>query len=102
MTERPLHQLEAEVGCLSSGRERILKEMHEMFLAMNTLLDQIVASHGYEKGESSTIKNGCVGKRGGSAGPLHSFAPKIAKLGFPCFDSRNDLMSWICWAEQFL
>lgn len=42
-----------------------------------------------------------MGKLGGSGGPSHTFALKLAKLDFPQFNGDDDSTSCICRTEQF-
>lgn len=52
MDNQRINRLEEEVGSLHSGHERLFKEFHELFSAMNTHFDQISSNH-VEQGESS-------------------------------------------------
>ncbi|KAI5316982.1 hypothetical protein L3X38_036689 [Prunus dulcis] len=77
MEEQRVERLETEVGSLATGQERILKEMQEMFAAMNARLDQISRTG---DGSSSAFNGGG---------------------DFPHFNGLEDPTSWICRAEQF-
>lgn len=45
--------------------------------------------------QSSSFRNG---KRHGNH---NQFLPKTIKLDFPKYDGKEDLMSWVCRAEQY-
>ncbi|XP_034198084.1 uncharacterized protein LOC117613593 [Prunus dulcis] len=101
MEEQRVERLETEVGSLATGQERILKEMQEMFAAMNARLDQISRTG---DGSSSAF-NGGGGRTFGSGSTTpnsgNSYLPKMVKLDFPHFNGLEDPTSWICRAEQF-
>ncbi|CAL9019336.1 unnamed protein product [Prunus brigantina] len=101
MEEQRVACLETEVGSLATGQERILKEMQEMFSAMNACLDQISRTG---DGSSSAF-NGGGGRTFGSGSTTpnsgNSYLPKMVKLDFPHFNGLEDPTSWICRAEQF-
>lgn len=93
-----INQLEDKVSTFSFGQEQILKEMEEMFAAMNTRFGRLVARRSHDIGE---IPYNQTGWSADSGGPSHTFAPKLTKLDFLRFDGSEDLTSWICRAEQF-
>ncbi|CAB4265104.1 unnamed protein product [Prunus armeniaca] len=83
MEEQRVARLETEVVSLATGQERILKEMQEMFSAMNAHLDQISRT-----GDGSSIAfNGGGGRTFGSGSTTpnsgNSYLPKMVKLDFP-------------------
>ncbi|CAL5379765.1 unnamed protein product [Camellia sinensis] len=110
MEEQRLGQLEIDVNSLATGQERMMKEMQEMFAAMNTRLDHIMTNQVCNPGESSHNQNQSVGGRTlGSGGTNHEvcsnsapqYLPKTVKLDFPRLNGIEDPTSWVCWAEQF-
>ncbi|CAL5370639.1 unnamed protein product [Camellia sinensis] len=110
MEEHRLGQLEIDVNSLPTGQERMMKEMQEMFAAMNTRLDNIMTNQVRDPGESSHNQNQSVGGRtlgsGGTNREVRSnsapqYLPKTVKLDFPCFNGIENPTSWVCWAEQF-
>ena len=89
MTDQQIIQLEAEVESLFTGQDRILKEMHDMFMAMNAGFDQLVANCSHDREDGSVNRNGRNGDRN-SGRPSHTFASKLAKIDFPRFNGNKD------------
>ncbi|CAL5328511.1 unnamed protein product [Camellia sinensis] len=88
----------------------MMKEMQEMFAAMNTRLDHITTNQVRDPRESSHNQNQSIGGRtlgsGGTNREVRSnsasqYLPKTMKLDFPRFNGIEDLTSWVCRAEQF-
>ncbi|XP_028055574.1 uncharacterized protein LOC114259749 [Camellia sinensis] len=112
MEEQQLGQLETDVNSLATGHERMMKEIQEIFAAMNTRLDHIMTNQVRDPGESSHNQNQSVrgpGRTLGSGGTNREvrsnsapqYLPKTVKLDFPCFNGIEDPTSWVCRAEQF-
>ncbi|RWR86352.1 DNA-directed primase/polymerase protein isoform X1 [Cinnamomum micranthum f. kanehirae] len=53
MAELRLKQIEMEISSLAASQEHMLKEMREMFTAMNAKFDSLLESHTLECGENS-------------------------------------------------
>ncbi|KAJ0047217.1 hypothetical protein Pint_05412 [Pistacia integerrima] len=91
--DQQLQRIEGQVESLSAGQERLIKQMEELVLAMNSRLNMS------EEG-SVTRNRGPRGQGGvGDAGGM--VVPKLAKLDFPRYDGSEDPTLWICRAEQF-
>ena len=102
-----MKSLENEVSSLATGQEQILKEMQEMFSAMNARFNQIFSSRARGQGECSysAVRNS-GGKRNTSRGcsqesVFNSYLPRTVKLDFLRFNGTEDPASWVCRAEQF-
>ena len=70
-------------------------EIQDIFAAMNTSFDQLLASRAH--GENSYNQNG---RSSGLGGPSHTVAPKLPKLDFLRFNGSEDPTNWIRRAGQ--
>uniref|UniRef100_A0A5B7BZ21 Uncharacterized protein n=1 Tax=Davidia involucrata TaxID=16924 RepID=A0A5B7BZ21_DAVIN len=70
MKNQRVSRFEERVESLIVGHERMMKEMREMFQAINSRFDQLVANRGCKMGESSVY-------------------PKIGKLNFSCYNGKE-------------
>nr|DAD33157.1 TPA_asm: hypothetical protein HUJ06_012008 [Nelumbo nucifera] len=91
--DQRLQRLEIQVENLSSGQERLLKQMEEL---MGTVNSQLELSE-----ERSVNRNRGPHGQGGARYAGGMVVPKLAKLDFPCYDDSEDQTLWICRAEQF-
>ncbi|KAH9680855.1 hypothetical protein KPL71_026714 [Citrus sinensis] len=91
--DQRLQRLENQVENLSSGQERLLKQMEEMMTAMNSRLNM--------PDEGSVNRNRGPPGQGGFGEVGGWMAPKLTKLDFPRYDGSEDPTLWICRAEQF-
>ena len=87
---------EEKVSSLQAGREKIYKEMQEMFAAMNARFNQLTATRACDEGESSHCQNQSIGGRSsGNERPYHEessmkYLLKLVKLDFSRFDGSKD------------
>ena len=95
--EKPrLKSLETEVSSLAASEERMVKEMQEMFSAMNVRLDPMSSSRAREQGQCSyNAAHNSGGKRNTSGGGsqeifFNSHLPRTIKLDFTCFNGSDD------------
>ncbi|CAK9135965.1 unnamed protein product [Ilex paraguariensis] len=105
--ENRVDRLEAKVHSLIIRQKMIMKKMHELFLAMNSRFNQLMAEQGHyhEEDEWSTHHNeggkhkghpSCVSV--GSANPLTS---TISKLDFSLYyGNEGPTATLICQAKQ--
>ena len=96
MAEQPPERWEEKVSSLQTGREKIYKEMQEMFAAMNARFDQLTATRACDEGGSSHCQNQSIGGRSsGNERPYHEessmkYLLKLVKLDFSRFDGSKD------------
>ena len=86
--DQRLQRLENQVENLSSGQERLLKQMEELVGAMNSRLDL--------QEEGSINRNRGPHGQGGVRYASGLAVPKFAKLDFPRYDGSEDPTLWIC------
>ncbi|CAK9162541.1 unnamed protein product, partial [Ilex paraguariensis] len=87
MEDQQIPNIEVQVGSLAFAQEKLLKELHDMFLAMNSRFDQLESNHVRESGDNSINRN-WVGKLNGQPGSGQTSStnldlPKLVKLDFP-------------------
>uniref|UniRef100_A0A7N2N723 Uncharacterized protein n=1 Tax=Quercus lobata TaxID=97700 RepID=A0A7N2N723_QUELO len=97
MEEQRISHIEAELGALNSKHDNVMKQMQEMFSALNSRLDQLVPNQNYDHGEGSSnrsrFRRNYFSTGEGMSHTTSSTVTKLAKLDFPRFNDNEDPIS---------